>query len=174
MSGDQPRNLPAAGSVRYRMRQKLFSIGDDYWVTDEDGERAYKVDGKTLRLRKTLVLEDSGGEELLKIRERALSWRDAMHIEAPDGTKVATVKKAKLAPLHARWTVDIPGGEDLKVTGDILGHEYRIQRGHDTVAEVSKKWFRVADEYGIEVFSGADPTLMLAIAAVLDATAHDS
>ena len=37
------------------MRQKLVSIGDDYWIENDQGERVFKVDGKALRGRQTLI-----------------------------------------------------------------------------------------------------------------------
>ena len=49
------------GVTHYRMRQKLVSIGDDYWIENDQGERVFKVDGKALRVRKTLIFEDSHG-----------------------------------------------------------------------------------------------------------------
>jgi uncharacterized protein YxjI len=30
------------------MREKMFAIGDDFWIEDENGERAVRVDGKAL------------------------------------------------------------------------------------------------------------------------------
>ena len=62
------------------MREKLLSIGDDYWVESEDGERAYKVDGKAVRVRQTFVLEDASGDEVARIQERKLSIRDKVAI----------------------------------------------------------------------------------------------
>jgi uncharacterized protein YxjI len=56
---------------RYRMREKMFSIGDDFWIETEGGERAFKVNGKALRIRATLVLESPSGDELLTIQERS-------------------------------------------------------------------------------------------------------
>jgi len=58
------------------MREKLASIGDDFWIEDEGGNRAYRVDGKALRLRDTFVLEDASGREVAKIQERKLTVRD--------------------------------------------------------------------------------------------------
>ena len=81
-----------AGS-RYQMREKLFSIGDDYWIEDDDGNRAFHVDGKAMRVRQTFVIEDVAGNEVAKIQERKLSVRDKMAIER-GGDSVATVKKA--------------------------------------------------------------------------------
>ena len=154
------------------MREKLVSIGDDYWIENERGERVYKVDGKALRLRKTLIFQDLRGEELVKIQERMLHVRDTMEIEDRDGNRVATVKKALITPLRDRWTVKVADGPDLEVKGNILDHEYMIEDGRTRAAEVSKKWFRVADTYGVEVAPGQDPVVILAVTAVLDTMAH--
>jgi uncharacterized protein YxjI len=156
----------------YRMRQKLVSIGDDYWIENDRGERVYKVDGKALRLRKTLIFEDVGGAELVKIQERMLHVRDTMEIEDRDGNPVAMVKKALITPLRDRWTVKLADGPELKVKGNILEHEYSIEDGRSKVAEVSKKWFRVADTYGVEVAPGQDPVVILAVTVALDTMAH--
>ena len=161
------------GATHYRMRQKLVSIGDDYWIENDQGERVFKVDGKALRARKTLILEDSHGTELLKIQERVARVRDTMQIEDPGGHTVATVKKALITPLRDRWTVTVADGPDLGVKGNILDHEYTIEDGRSAVAEVSKKWFRIADTYGVEVAPGQNPALMLAVTAVLDQMAHE-
>jgi uncharacterized protein YxjI len=160
------------GADHYRMRQKLVSIGDDYWIENDRGERVYKVDGKALRLRKTLIFEDARGAELVKIQERMLRARDSMEIEDRDGRRVAMVKKAMITPVRDRWTVKVADGPDLEVQGNILDHEYTIEDGRTKVAEVSKKWFRVADTYGVEVAPGQDPVVILAVTAVLDTMAH--
>jgi uncharacterized protein YxjI len=51
---------PGGGSdkIHYQMRQKMFAIGNDFWIENDRGEKVYKVDGKALRVRSTLVLED--------------------------------------------------------------------------------------------------------------------
>ena len=162
------------GATHYRMRQKLASIGDDYWIENDHGERVFKVDGKALRMRKTLIFEDNRGSELLKIQERVARVRDTMEIEDRDGRTVATVKKALITPLRDRWAVKVTDGPDLDVKGNVLEHEYTIEDGRSKVAEVSKKWFRVADTYGVEVAPGQDPALMLAVTAVVDTMAHEA
>jgi uncharacterized protein YxjI len=160
------------GRLHYCMRQRLVSIGDDFWIETDDGQRAYKVDGKALRLRETLLFEDAAGRELFKIQEKMLRMRDTMEIEDSEGRTVATVKKAMITPIRERWTVKIADGPDLDVSGNIVDHEYSIESHGTKVAEVSKRWFRVADTYGVEVAPDQDPALMLAITAVLDTTAH--
>jgi uncharacterized protein YxjI len=155
---------------RYEMQERLISIGDDYWITDDTGRREFRVNGKVARIRDTWVLEDAGGREVATIRERKLSIRDAIKIEV--GGREATVKKALLG-FRDRFHVDVDGGDDLTVKGSITDHEYEIERDGDTIAEVSKKWLRARDTYGVEVRSPADTALLLAVTVAVDALAHD-
>ena len=160
-------------ATRYQMREKLVSIGDDYWIENEQGQRAFKVDGKALRVRQTLVFEDAHGSELAKIQERMLRVKDSMEIEGPHGENLAMVKKALVTPVRERWVVKIKGGPDLEVKGNILDHEYTIGEGRDKVAEVSKKWFRLRDSYGVAIDPGQDDVLILAVAVCIDEMAHE-
>src|SRR5262249_24591928 len=159
-------------ATRYQMRQKLVSIGDDFWIENDRGERVYKVDGKALRIRQTLLFENPQGQELAKIQEKMLRVRDWMAIEGPNGETLATIKKALITPLRERWTVDVSKGADLEIQGNILDHEYTIAAEGRTVAEVSKKWFRLADTYGVEVASGKNDLVILAATVALDMMAH--
>ena len=158
---------------RYKIRQKLFSIGDDFWIENHKGQKVFKVDGKALRLRKTLIFEDMDGNELCQIQERWLPIKETMEIEDPDGKQMAVVKKALITPLRDRWDVKVKGGPDLDVQGDFLDHEYSIKQGWKKVADVSKKWFRLTDTYGVEIESGQNEVLILAIAVAIDMMAHD-
>jgi uncharacterized protein YxjI len=158
-------------ATRYQMRQRMISIGDDYTIQNDRGERVYKLDGKALRIRKTIRFEDMNGNELYKIQERMLHIRDSMEIEAPDGHRAAMVQKAMIAPFRERWVIKTDG-PDMHIQGNIVDHEYKIERDGDKVAEVSKRWFRVADTYGVEVLPGEDDVLILAATAVIDTMAH--
>jgi len=149
------------------MREKMFSIGDDYWIENEAGEKTLKVNGKALRIRQTLVLESPSGEELFTIRERKLSVRDKMAIER-NGKTVATVKKALVSPLRDRYSIEVEDGPDLEAKGNIVDHEYKFERGGDRVAEVSKRWFRMRDTYGIEIAPEQDDALILACTVCID------
>ncbi len=158
------------GHVHYRMREKLLSIGDDYVIEDDDGVPRYRVNGKAIRFRDTWVLEDPDGHEIARIREKKLSIRDAITIEI--GGRQAKVKKA-LVGIRDRFHVEVDGGEDLKIHGNIVDHEYRIDQGGRTIAEVSKRWFRVRDTYGVEVHDEAGTALILAATVAVEALAHD-
>src|ERR1700755_238984 len=111
---------------RYTLREKMFAIGDDYWIETDGGERTFKVNGKALRIRDTLVLENRSGDELFTIQEKKLTVRDKMEIEH-DGRTFATVKKP-LIGIRERYSIEVDGGADLSAKGNIVDHEYEIER----------------------------------------------
>lgn len=160
-------------STRYKIRQKMFSIGDDFWIENQEGQRVFKVDGKALRLRKTLFFEDMNGNKLCKIQERLLAIKDTMVIEDPDGRDMAVIKKGIIAPLGDHWAVNVKGGPDLDVQGNILDLEYSIMQRRKKIAEVSKKWLSLADTYGVEIADGQNDILILAVAIAIDMMSHD-
>ena len=151
--------------IRFKMKEKMFSIGDDYWIEDHDGNRAYKVDGKAMRVRDHWNLLDAQGREVASIHEKMVSVRDTMIIEF--GGKTATLKKA-LIGIRERYVVEVDGGDEFKVHGNIVDHEYEIEHDDRTIADVSKKGFRVRDTYGVEVSPGQDVGLVLAVVVALD------
>jgi uncharacterized protein YxjI len=159
--------------ARFQLKEKLWSIGDDSWILDDDGERIFKVNGKALRIRRTLVIESRGGGELYKIQERKLHIKDTMVIETPGGERAATVKEKLISPIRHRMQAELADGGELEITGNILDHEYEIKSGKQDVAKVSKKWIRVRDTYGIEILPGHDEALILAIAVCLDSMVGD-
>jgi uncharacterized protein YxjI len=160
-------------STRYQIRQKMFSIGDDFWIENQEGDRVFKVDGKALRLRETLFFEDMNGNKLCKIQERLLAIKDTMVVEDPEGHQMAVIKKGLIAPLGDHWTVTVRGGPDLDVQGNILDHEYSIMQRRNKIAEVSKKWLSLTDTYGVEIDAEQNDILILAVAIAIDMMSHD-
>ncbi|MEU4559481.1 LURP-one-related family protein [Actinoplanes sp. NPDC023936] len=158
---------------RFQLRQKMISIGDDFWIEDERGERVFRVDGKALRLRKTFHLEDMRGERLCTIQKRVMHIRGTMAIEGPDGDRMALVHKALVSPLRERWKVDVEDGADLRAQGNIVDHEYEIENDDGRkVAQVSKRWFRLRDTYGVEIAPDQNLALVLAVAVAIDEMTH--
>jgi uncharacterized protein YxjI len=158
--------------MRYLVRERLFSIGEDFWVTDEQGDRVFLVDGKALRLRETFELKDASGQTLATIHKKFLTFTDAMEIEH-DGALAATVRKAVISPLHHRAVIDIPGRGRIEAVGNIIGKDFEIRDGGQVIAQVSRSWFRIRDTYGVDVAPGENDALIVCIAICLDRIHND-
>ncbi len=159
-------------ATKYRMRQSLISIGNDFWIENDRGERTFKVDGKMLRVRDTLYFEDMQGKEICKLQQKLLRIKDTMTIEGENGESLATVRKALIAPLRDRWVVKVGNDSDLEVKGNLLDYEYEISDGNRKVAEVSKKWFRITDTYGVQIEPSQNDILILAVTVAIDMMSH--
>ena len=158
--------------MRYIMKEKVFCLGDDYIVRDEDGNDRFIVDGKVFTLRQRLAVQDSSGNELALIQKKLLSWGPTYEIYRGDELS-AVIKKQLFTFFRCRFTVDVPGPDDLEAAGDFMDKEYSFTRGSEEVARVSKRWFSFRDTYGIETDGSTDDVLIIASAVVIDLCCHE-
>ncbi|CAM4220033.1 LURP-one-related/scramblase family protein [Nocardiopsis rhodophaea] len=159
--------------MKFLVRARIFDIGDDFWVEDEQGQRAFWVDGKALRLRQTFELKTPDGQILFVIRKKLLSLRGTMEIER-DGQTVATVRQRMFNLIKDRLDVDLAGGGAWDITGSFLDKEYSISDAEGPVAQISRKWFQLRDTYAVDVNTfrtdlGGDPALVVSVAVCVDA-----
>jgi uncharacterized protein YxjI len=158
--------------MRYVMRQKLLSLADNFTIKNEQEQDVFLVKGKVFSFGDKLSFQDLAGNELVFIDQRLLNWSPTYELWKGDQL-LAVVKRELFSFIHHRFTVDVPGPNDLEAEGDFLDHEYTISRGGSVVATVSKRWFSWADTYGIEIADGEDDVLLLATAVVVDMVCHD-
>lgn len=159
--------------MRYLVRERIFGIGDDYWIDDEQGEHAFLVDGKALRVRQTFQLKDVEGEVVAVIRRKMISLWETMEIER-GGEKLATVRKKRFTPLRHRFKARLADGGTLSVHGNVIDKEYDIELGGGRLARISRKWFRVRDTYAVDIEQpGSDVPLLLSLAVCIDALTGD-
>lgn len=146
------------------MRERIFGIGDDYWIEDADGRKVFLVDGKAMRVRDTFELKDAQGRVVVEIRQKLISLRDTMLIER-DGEQLAKVKRKRLSLLRNHYRVTLADGTELDVSGKILDREFAVDYEGELLAQISRRWLTVRDTYGIDIVrEDADPALLIAVA----------
>lgn len=153
--------------MRYLIRERFFRLGDDSTITDEAGNTVLEVDGKVLTFRDRLILRDPTGREVAEVLRRLVALRPSYEIKI-GGREAATVRKHFFTPFRDRYMIDIPGPDDLELSGSLLDHEFTIRRGGQTVATASKRWFSMRDTYAVEVAPGEDELLILASVLALE------
>jgi len=151
----------------YVIRERFFSIGDDFDVLDEHGTKLFHVDGKVLSVRNKVIVEDLDGREVANVHRQLVALRPTYQITI-GGEKAAEVRKKLFTPFREKFTIDVPGPDDLEMKGDLLDHEYVIDRGGDEVAAVSKRWLTIRDTYAVQVGPDVDPLLILCSVLALD------
>jgi uncharacterized protein YxjI len=151
----------------YLIRERFFRLGQDSDITDDTGRPVLHVDGKVLTLHDRLVLRDLEGNEVAQVHRKLVSLRPSYKVTV-GGQEAAEVRKHLFTPFGDRFTIDVPGPDDLEMRGNLFDHEFTIQRGDQTVATVSKRWFSMRDTYAVDVAAGEDHLLILASVLALD------
>ena len=151
----------------YMIRERMFRLGEDSDITDGAGQPVLHVDGKLLSLHNRLILRDPAGREVGQVHRKLAALRPTYEITI-DGKDVAEVRKHLFTPFGERFTIDVPGPDDLQISGDLFSHEFTIDRDGPVVATVSKRWLTVTASYAVEVAPGEDDLLILASVLALD------
>ena len=151
----------------YVIKERFFDVGDDFDITDDSGQVVLHVDGKVLSLRDKLVIEDPHGAEVASVHRQLIALRPTYHIEI-GGEKAAEVRKQLFTPFREKFTIDLPGDDDLTMTGDLFDHEYTVERGGREVASVSKRWLSIRDSYAVRIVDGEHHVLILAAVLALE------
>ncbi|MFD8424649.1 LURP-one-related/scramblase family protein [Streptomyces sp. NPDC059466] len=150
--------------MRFLVRDRLLGFGDDYWIEDEHGNKVFLVDGKAMRLRDTFELKDTRGRVLIDIHQKMFALRDTMVI-GRDGETLATIRRKRLSLLRNHYRVALVDGSELDVSGKILDREFGIDYDGELLAQISRRWLRVRETYGVDVVrDDADMALLIAVA----------
>jgi uncharacterized protein YxjI len=155
----------------YVIRERFFSIGDDFDILDEHGTKVLHVDGKVFSVRNKVVIEDLDGHELASVHRHLVALRPTYEIRV-GGEKAAEVRKHVFTPFRERFTIDVPGPDDLEMRGNLFDHEYTIDQGGREVAAVSKRWLTMRDTYAVQIAADQDALLVLASVLALDLALH--
>ena len=152
--------------MRYLMKQKFFSFGDDFTIKDELGNDQFFVDGKVFSLGDKLSFQDMNGNELAYIAQKLISLKKTYYVYQNDQLFAEIIKEWSF--FKDNYTVDIPGPNDYSVKGNFWDHEFTFIRNGQEVATVSKAYFSLRDTYGIDIIEGENDILILATAVVID------
>jgi uncharacterized protein YxjI len=155
------------GHGMYLIRERFFRLGEDSDITDEEGRPVLHVDGKVFSLKDRLVIRDPAGNEVAQVQRKLVALRPTYQVLV-GGQEVAEVRKRMFTPFGDRFTIDVPGPDDLEMRGDLFDHEFTVERGGQTVATVSRRWFSVRDTYAVDIAPGQDDLVILAGVLALD------
>jgi len=151
----------------YLIKERFLGLGDDFDITDEEGNRVLHVDGKVLSLRDRLVLSDPQGRDVAEVSRKLVALRPSYEISIA-GRHAADVRKHLFTPFRDRFTIDVPGPDDLELSGSLLDHEFTIERGGRRVATATRKLFRIRDTYAVDIAEGEDELLVLTAVLAVD------
>lgn len=157
--------------MQFRIKQKFWSLGDEFCITDSQQQPVFRIMGKAFSWGDQLSFQDMQGREHAYIRQRLLSWRPKYEIYR-QGQLFAEVTK-EFSWFNKQFELDVPGPNDYTINGSFWDHEYTFERGGGIVAQVSKAYFSWSDSYGVDIVEGEDTVAILCAVIVIDQVLDD-
>lgn len=157
--------------MKYKIRQRIFSFGDNFTIRDENETPHFIVRGKVFSLGDKLSLEDLNGNKLFYIEQKLFKFLPEYSIFQND-TQVAKVKK-EFTFFKPKFNIESSFGR-FDMEGDIFSHSFQILKNGRVVAEVSKKWLSFSDTYGVDIADGENQAFLLALVIVIDQVIYDN
>jgi len=156
--------------MRYIMKQKLFSLGHDFIVQNDQEKNIYRIENKILTLGGQATIKDMKEKEMVTIKQKVMSGHTIYNI-FHHGECWASLKKEGILTVKNYFKLTFPNSkelEDISIQGDLLDHQYVFKRHDQKIVTVSRKWFSLVDTYGVDVPENETAILFLAATVVVD------
>lgn len=155
--------------MRYKIRQRIFSLASSFTIKDEFDSDVYNVNGRLFTIGNKLTISDIAGIERVYIEQIPFRLLAEYNIYADNQLK-AKVKK-QFTFFNSKFDIEASDGS-YTIEGNILAHEFRILKDNIVIATISKEFFSLSDTYGIDIASSEDDVFILALAIVVDMVCH--
>ncbi|MGX7106398.1 LURP-one-related/scramblase family protein [Hutsoniella sourekii] len=156
--------------MKLYVKQRRFSLNQNFDVTDGDGHSLYSVKSAKVSLRrKQTILDGQTKEELAKVKERLVSLRPTVDVLIA-GEKVATITK-KLTIGRDQYQIK---NLNWLVQGNLFDHRYKITHKGQTLATINKKLLSLSDSFVCHIRDEeVNPVLVLAVVLAIDLVLDD-
>lgn len=150
--------------MRLYFEQRLFSWLDSYDIYDEQGRAVFTVEGK-LSWGHCLHILDAAGNHIATLQEKVFSLLPRFELYI--GEQYVGCISKEFTLFRPSFTIDC---NDWSVDGEWLEWDYEIRSAsRGLIATLSKKPFRLADAYVMDVNNPDDALGVLMVALAIDA-----
>jgi len=143
------------------MTKKILSIREHYDFTTRDGTKLGEGDGNFLQFPAKFVVLDANNAEMMHLNGKLLSIRREFDIYDPSGNLVGIMKKKLLKLIGSEYWVEKNGVDYMRIFGNFVEHDYRMEVNKVQVAQVHRKWVSIRDQFGVSMTGNADPRIVI-------------
>lgn len=149
--------------MKLLFKQRFFTLLDNYYIYDEAGEIAYKVEGQ-IAWGHCLKIYDRSDREVGMIKQRLLTFTPQFEMYA-GGSYLGCITR-EFTFFKPKYNIDCNG---WRVEGDFFELDYTILgSAGQTVATVSKELMNWTDTYSINVRDPKDALCALMLVLAID------
>ena len=155
-------NTATGQEIDLYMKQKLIAVKPKFDIFDQNENTVYHVEGDLARLNYSI---QRNGTEVLKIKKKLVAIMPEFTITQGAAEVAKLKKKMKFSSPELNGTVN---GKELKIQGDILGYDFDIQIGGQTIGHVDTAVTLWSDCYRIRIYDESLKDMVIALAIICD------
>jgi len=145
------------------IKQKVFSLGEKFSVTDTEEKEVYFVEGSFMQIPKRFSITDNARNEVALITKKTFSFLPTFFVDV-QGQETMTIKK-EFSFLKARYSIDAAG---IEVRGNWWDMNFEVYQNETFIGAVSKKWFTWGDSYELQIADDEMESLLVALVVAID------
>lgn len=147
----------------FQIKEKMFSLGGKFTITDLTGHPCYHVEGSLFPLPKTFKVFDEEEHLISQIEKKVLSFLPKFNVTLANGNHF-TIKK-DFSFLKPHYTIE---DLDMEVKGNFWDMDFQLLKDNQVIANISQQWFRMTSTYQVEVYSETYNDLTISLVIAID------
>lgn len=154
--------------MRYHLRERAWSLTENFTVRDDYGNAVFEIRGKFFHIGDNLVMYDrASGQPLVEIKQQLISLRPRYDIYR-NGAHWAQVHE-QFRFFGERFKVTGENGMVFHIEGDIWNWNFAIADDNgNLLGSVSRQLSLFRDSYAVDVAQGVDAPFIIALAVVIE------
>lgn len=157
--------------MKYLVRQRLFAFNDSFYITDDQKEPVFQIEGKVFSLGNKLNIYDMKGNELIYIEQKLFKFLSEYEIY--QGNRVVANVKKQLSFFKPKVDIVSDYG-NFQIKGNVFAYDFSILRDGRVIANVNKKLISFSDTYLVKIEEGERDDFILSLVIVIDQIFHDN
>ena len=147
----------------FQIKQKMWSLGGKFTITDELGIPTYQVEGSFFKIPKTFSITDMQGNLVSRIDKQFMTFLPKFDVVLADGTSF-TIRK-EFTFFKPRYSIE---GLGIDVQGDLWDMNFHLTQNGQEVARISQEWLHLTSTYRIEVYDNQYADLVISLVIAID------
>lgn len=158
--------------MKFILNQQLFSIGSNFNIENEFGDKLFEVNGKIFTIGDKLTFKDVNGKIIFELKQKLFKIKDTYIIEK-NNSEYAKIHKKMFTFFGEKFLLETPYGE-IEAQGNFLDYDFKFYLNNNKIADVSKKFLSVRDKYIVDIGLFNEPELILAATVIIDMIVHNN
>ena len=169
-AGSPPSGSPSGllSTKDFIMTKKILSVREHYDFSSRDGTKLGEGDGNFLQFPAKFVVLDANKTEMMHLNGKLLSIRREFDVYDPSGNLVGIMKKKLVKLIGSEYWVEKNGVDYMRIFGNFVEHDYRMEVNKIPVAQVHRKWVSIRDQFGVSIMGNVDPRIVIGVVIAIE------